>query len=213
MMTKVLNLTAAILAAGSLALCSSVDVVDRDAPRRAESDANPKAAGAVSEELAALGITVAQQSETNDWSTVLGIEQVTSETQGSDYAFKDVEGIHPCQREDVITDDCREISARLAEQLAAEQTGRGTSALSELQAITPDVVDPQSFDPVVTADELGRLPVPQSQAAQALGFQLLQPPAPVPVEPEPEDPAVDDFGNLPDIPLDVLITQTPGTGS
>ncbi|MEM6899430.1 MAG: hypothetical protein AAF583_06645 [Pseudomonadota bacterium] len=213
MMAKVLNLTAAILATGSLAMCSSVDVVNQDVPRRVESDANPKAVGAVSEELAALGITVAEQSETNDWSAVLGIEQVTSETQGADYAFKDVEGVHPCQRENVITEECHDILARLERQIPTEQDGRGTSALSELQAITPDVVDPQSFDPVVTADELGRLPVPQSQAAQALGFQLLQPPAPVPVEPEPEDPAVGDFGNLPDIPLDVLITQTPGTGS
>ncbi|MEO0881432.1 MAG: hypothetical protein AAFY34_01755 [Pseudomonadota bacterium] len=207
------SIIAALLASVSLTMCASVDGAG-EAPKRAASDADPKPSGAVIEELAELGIDVEAPASKEDWSAVLGVEQVTTADEDRNYAFADVEGVHPCQREEILTDDCREISARLAEELdrASGDPNRG-SALSEIQALTPDVVDPQSFDPVVTAGELGRQPIPQSQAAQALGFQLLQPPVPPPAEPEPEEPGVDDFGTLPDIPLDIIVNQTPGGGS
>lgn len=73
-------------------------------------------------------------------------------------------------------------------------------ALSEIQALTPNVVDPQTFDPTRTAQDLGRSSVPQTQVGQALGFQLLQPPV-VPEEAEPDDPANPTGGDLPPIPV------------
>ena len=190
----------ALVSASLLVGCASQSD-QAEVPRRDAADAGAPKAGAVSKELAALGISAEHSEEKRDYTALLGVEQVSSIATDQNYAFADVEGVHPCQRDEVLTEDCREISAKLAEELAREPTGSNRSALSELQALTPDVVNPESFDPAVTASELGRVPLPQSQAAQSLGFQLLQPPVAPPVEPEPEENTDPVLGEIPPFPV------------
>lgn len=214
MTQRSIRLASAILAASALTMCASIEDVSDIQSGLQSSRGDKENSRRVSDELSALGISTDTAND-EDWNALLTIDQVigSEESSQQEYAFQEIDGVHPCQREDVITDDCREISEGLARDLERNaRSGSQSSAVSEIQAITPDIVDPQSFDPVITAGELGRQPIPQSQAAQALGFQLLQPPA-LPVEPEADDPADDVTTVLPDIPLDIIINQGPGTGS
>lgn len=201
---------AAIIASGLLTMCASPSL-DGHVPRRAADDGGPVKVQSLENDLAALGLSEESRTDSAaDWTDALSIEQVANTLDSRDYGFEDVEGVDPCQRVGADPEACRDVSAALGSRLDVDRKDGEPSALSELQAITPDVVDPQSFDPIATADELGRLQLPQSQAAQSLGFQLLQPPAPVP---EPEETPEDATGGLPPLPLDVIVTQQPAGGS
>ena len=136
----------------------------------------------------------------SDWNDILSVQQVSDESafQTEDFAFAAVEGDHPCMQEEAVAEECSQKIERLADEVELE-AATSDFALSEIQALTPNVVDPQTFDPTQTAQDLGRSPRPQTQAGQAVGFQLLQP-APIPVEPE-EDPTDPTAGDLPPVPV------------
>ena len=177
----------------SVAKQDAVEVQTAEAPETTD----------VLETLPALGIDVEADAADQDWGSVLSVQQVSevSAEQAKSYAFADVEGNHPCLREDRDAEKCAQEAAELAEKIGSEEdSATNNYALSEIQALTPNVVDPQTFDPTRTAQDLGRSSVPQTQVGQALGFQLLQPPV-VPEEAEPEDPANPTGGDLPPIPV------------
>lgn len=145
-----------------------------------------------------------------DGADLLQVEQLDTSTTGEGgYAFDDVQGDHPCDGEDQGTPECRAVSEALERSVADDSRGSGRSAEAELQTLTNEVIDPETFDPERTIDEIGRGGTRlQSQAAQALGSEFLMPP---PLEALPEDPAVPDPSNpaagLPPVVLDITVTQ------
>jgi len=129
------------------------------------------------------GIGLEEPSELS--SDLVDIGQVDDQTAASSaYAFTDIEGEHPCFRDPEA--ECPEETRRFRTQ-ALGRGGRQSddNALRDLQALTPDIIDPDSFDPAQTAREIGRSGIPQSQAALSLGNALLTPPPPVEEEPDP----------------------------
>lgn len=144
----------------------------------------------------------------------LQVQQLADDTAQIEYSFDDVEGDHPCNGEGADTDACRAASRAVA--AAAEQSGqrgRGRSAVTELQTLTNKVIDPETFDPQRTIDEIGRGSLLSSQAAQALGSDFLTVPDPVqPAEPV-EEGLGPDGANLPPVVLDITVTQGSPSGS
>lgn len=118
------------------------------------------------------------------------VTQITTTDRSREYTFADVEGDDPC-----LTEANRELAQCQASLLGnagalnADGKRKTGTALSELQAITPNIIDPSTFDADRAADEVGR---PghrlQSQIGMAIGADFLAPPPPPP-EPEltPED--------------------------
>ncbi|MEM8717598.1 MAG: hypothetical protein AAGE92_17800, partial [Cyanobacteria bacterium P01_G01_bin.4] len=91
MSTKQNIVVAALMAVGSLTMCSSVQT-NEDVPKRAASEVGPLKSGSVAKELSALGIEVETQDVQSDWDSILSVEQVTADASTGDYAFKRVEG-------------------------------------------------------------------------------------------------------------------------
>jgi len=133
-------------------------------------------------------LTVGPQITSEDLppSSILFVDQVANTKASQSYAFSDLEGDDPCLHgsEKLGTPQC-EIAPRNNSARTSPQSRSSDNALSDLQTITPRVIDPGSFDPTRTADELGRNGrTLQSQAGMALGAKLLAPPPVV----EPETP-------------------------
>lgn len=165
----------------------------------------------VAEELAALGLDTQVPTPLAEVEALLGVEQISRAGSGGDsYAFETVEGDHPCIRDGQIDSACSARAAELDRRVAGTMgRSRRANPESSLQSITPDVIDPDTFDPVLTADEIGRTGRLQSQAAQSLGSSLLGtghlPPTD---EPDPADPAEPELPTGP-LPPDWLIRTIP----
>lgn len=117
---------------------------------------------------------------------LLHVEQVSTDSGPPDYTFPYVEGDDPCahlvNRE---LPECDPAFIGRQTNLEAMENNDRSTALSDLQAITPNIIDPLEFDPDRTIDELGRTGRRlQPLAGQAVGAEFLAPPPP---EPEPEE--------------------------
>ncbi len=114
----------------------------------------------------------------------VGINQITSKPEGTDFGFSDIEGDDPClqNRAAIAPEYCKDTANIL--QPSPQDNAPKPSALSELQSIVPEIIDPDTFDPERTADELGRKSTSlNTQAGMALGAELLAPPKPPRPEP------------------------------
>ena len=128
---------------------------------------------------------------------LLLVTQISDLALEQDYAFAEVEGDDPCLLpENTALPQCEQ-SALSA--LATDMTKLSASevALKELQAIVPDVIDPDSFDADRTANEIGRSGRNlQSQVSMALGTEFLMPQTDVEPEARPEPQIELDPANL-----------------
>lgn len=145
------------------------------------------------------------------WSGVLNFEQLETVTGPgvSGFSFEDVQGDHPCRGAGQGTDQCAAVSKALSDAAARDanqKTGR-RSAEAELQSLTNQVIDPGSFDPERTIDEIGRGNQLNSLASQALGSEFLNGSLPIP----DTAPTPDEVPDLPPIVLDITVTQSAGT--
>jgi|GEM_PF-6618454 len=149
-----------------------------------------------------------------DISGRLQVQQLVDDKAQIEYSFDDVEGDHPCNGEGRNTDACRAASQAIAAAAGQSgQKGSARSAAAELQTLTNKVIDPETFDPQRTIDEIGRGSLLSSQAAQALGSDFLALPDPVqPTEPV-DDGVGPDGANLPPVVLDITVTQGAPSGS
>lgn len=130
------------------------------------------------------------------------------------YTFEAVEGDHPCQGGAQHVDDCRVASSAVtaaAETYSAGNARQDGSAEAELQTLTNRVIDPDTFDPVTTLDEIGRGDQFSSLAAQSVGSDFLVSGS-EPALPAEEDPSAQDGTSaLPPFILDVTVTPAnPG---
>lgn len=121
------------------------------------------------------------------------VSQITADDRSREYTFADVEGDDPCltrETQDLV--QCSLTPLGDGSGLTAGQKRNEGTALSELQAFTPNVIDPSTFDADRAADEVGR---PgrrlQSQIGMAVGADFL---APTPPPPEPEQAPEDAIG-------------------
>jgi len=123
----------------------------------------------------------------------LQVEQITSKDRSREYTFADLEGDDPCLIEaNRELAQCKSTSIERQVESNTARARNNNRALSELQAITPNVIDPSTFDADRAADEIGRSGrSPQSQIGMAVGAEFLAPPPP---PPEPEVPDIDAFG-------------------
>ena len=121
-------------------------------------------------------------------SELFQVEQVALDDQPLSYEFSYVEGDDPCSSElNANTAQCRQISSESHGEIASGRSRGSSSALSELQTILPEIVDPSTFDAERTASEIGRSDLRlRSQAAMAVGAEFLAPP--LPAEPEQASP-------------------------
>ena len=132
------------------------------------------------------------------------------------YAFEAVEGDFPCQGAAQRVEDCGVASRAITAENETSSSGRGgqsASAEAELQTLTNRVIDPDTFDPVTTLDEIGRGDQFSSLAAQSVGSDFLVSgnEAAVPLEESPAAQAQDGSNALPPFILDVTVTQgAPG---
>lgn len=144
---------------------------------------------------------------------LLSFEQLNND-QKADYAFEAVDGDHPCDdargNSVMAREQCQATSKALSNSIArnANRAGRaGRSAAAELQSLTNEIIDPETFDPQRTIDEIGRGGRLNSLAAQSIGADFLA----GPIGPLPD--AVDDsvlanvLEDLPPVVLDVTVTQ------
>lgn len=127
------------------------------------------------------------------------VEQISKNNTRPDYTFADVEGDDPCLAEENRgLAQCKTALGNGSAGHAARPDGTAQNALSELQAITPNIIDPETFDADRTADEIGRPDGhPRSQVGMAVGADFLAPPPP---PPEPEQPEPELERALPPIP-------------
>ena len=148
--------------------------------------------------------------ETNPWDKSLTVEQLNTQSPGGPggFAFDAVKGDHPCRGARVETDACQAASKALAEAANAKNKSTQGTAEAELQTLTNQVIDPDTFDPLTTIDEIGRGDQFSSLAAQAVGSEFLAPTIPeAPVE-DAVDPAGAASGaGLPPFVLDITVTQ------
>lgn len=126
------------------------------------------------------------------------VEQIPSGDAPVGYSFADVEGDDPCLLEaNRNRPQCNAEPGGLRDRQGARGHRDGRTALSELQAITPNVIDPTTFDADRAADEIGRPQGdPQSQIGMAVGADFLTPP-PLPPEPELDETDADLSEELP----------------
>jgi hypothetical protein len=144
------------------------------------------------------------------WDKALTVEQLNSQSGVGEYAFDAVKGDHPCDGGRLETDACQATSKAIAEAANAKKQSTQGGAEAELQTLTSQIIDPDTFDPLTTIDEIGRGDQFSSLAAQAVGAEFLTPTVPqLPVE-DAETPSPD-AGLVPFV-LDITVTQgTPGT--
>ena len=124
-----------------------------------------------------------------DSAELLHVEQISNDNEPPDFTFSYVEGDDPCALKS--NRELVQCSPEFADQrgnLATMRNRRRSNALSDLQAITPDIVDPLEFDPDRTIDELGRTDRRlKPQAGLAIGAEFLAPPQEPQPQPEPEE--------------------------
>lgn len=214
---RLFSFSFAFVGAALLAGCATASTSpanDGLAPRAsAVEEKGPSGVTPIAEELASLGLDTQTPTPAAEVQALLGVEQVSrAGSGGQSYAFDDVEGDHPCIRDGQIDSACSARAAELDRRVAGpmERRSRAT-AESSLQSITPDVIDPDTFDPVRTAEEIGRTGRLQSQAAQSLGTNLLEN-VPPPTQPEPANPAEPVLPTGP-LPPDWVIRTIPPTQS
>lgn len=105
---------------------------------------------------------------------LLEVQQVQPSEGTSTYGFNDIEVDDPCAVAYNAPEHCRGLT-RGHSNLNLQR--RQPSAVFRLQAITPQVIDPSSFDAEKTADEIGRGRA-QLNSSRALGAELLFPERP-----------------------------------
>lgn len=150
--------------------------------------------------------------ETDPWDKTLKVEQLNTQNPSDPggYTFDAVKGDHPCGGARVETDACQAASKAIAEAANAKNQNTQGAAEAELQTLTNQVIDPDTFDPLTTIDEIGRGDQFSSLAAQAVGAEFLTPEVPVEDALAP-DAAVTGAG-LPPFVLDITVTQgTPAS--
>ncbi|MEL6860977.1 MAG: hypothetical protein AAGL11_04000 [Pseudomonadota bacterium] len=135
-----------------------------------------------------VGIEQAAESDRQFENSLLQIEQISSYELNRDYDITEVEGDDPCLLpENVDLAQCQK--SLLSGMKQQENRGRNAdTALQEIQAIVPEVIDPDTFDADRTADEFGRSNrLVQSQAGLAVGNQFLMVPEAEDLRPEDGD--------------------------
>lgn len=140
----------------------------------------------------------------------LSFEQLSND-QNADYAFEAVEGDHPCDdargSSSMAREQCQATSRALSNALARDANRGRRGAAAELQSLTNEVIDPETFDPQRTIDEIGRGGRLNSLAAQSKGSQFLA--GPTGQVPDTVDDSVlgTVLDDLPPVVLDVTVTQ------
>ena len=154
-------------------------------------------------------VAVADERPEDAWNALLDIEQLggATPTNAADLSFDAVEGDHPCSGSGQGTDACK--AASVAVIAAADQDNRGRGSVGELQTLTNRVIDPDTFDPDRTIDEIGRGGQLNSLASQALGLDFLTLPPVAPAVEEDTDTV--SRQDLPPLVLDITVTQDGGT--
>ena len=172
------------------------------------------------EEIKADDLTIRQvernngAAETDPWDKSLTVEQLNSQNGGdpAGYAFDAVKGDHPCGGRRVETDACQAVSKAIAEAANKKKPNTQGAAEAELQTLTTQIIDPDTFDPLTTIDEIGRGGQFSSLAAQAVGAEFLTPAAPEVLIEDATSPDGAVGAGLPPFVLDVTVTQgTPGS--
>lgn len=121
----------------------------------------------------------------------LRVRQVSNvRAADQEFAFDAVAGDDPCAANP--GEECAVASGALLAAEATKEPLVQARPETQFQALTGTVLDPESFDPERTIDEIGRQGNVRTQAAGAIGVDFLAPP-PVDV-PLPEE-------NVPDIVL------------
>lgn len=166
----------------------------------------PKTKDIKSDDLSIRQVEAAIDDEAAGRKYLLTVEQL-DQGISKGFSFEAVEGDHPC--EDAQQDDEQCAAASKAISAAAEgdairKKGR-RSAEAELQSLTSDIIDPDSFDPVRTIDEIGRGGQLNSLSARAVGSRFLSGDGLLSLQ--EEDLAPDALSGLPPVVLDITVTQ------
>lgn len=213
-MLKAVSILALLVASS----CAATDTKQASAPKRLANVETAPLQGPIASELEALGLEpTTDEARLMALSDDLGIAQIEQASDvREDYAFDEVEGNHPCLTNPDLSEDCKAISEDILNRAQRAAKVRKRNAAVDLQAITPDVVDPDTFDPTRTAEEIGRVRELRSDAAQAVGAFLLGESVLVPVTPEPDlpDTVSPDQIELPELASDFIANQTaPGSST